>query len=535
MTSPGSRRGGYRHGLAQTFSQFRRNKRRTREIRLGGDGVAGYELEPRICMSSLSSLDLVARQGQILQVGIGADPSIDDLGTVAVVGNLASCVGGPFEGGSQASLKPDGDGNQHRPQPGDDDFVGPLPPDDERQRSSQPAEVSGAFLTGGAEVLPGYDKSMSFSEVVQGDSDTCVFSSVLSAVARTNFDLASGITIASKKSATDYLYNVRLYEPASGGGFKAILIPEEFDGTVNQSDASSTDPNEFWPTLYLRAYLSLERSLNLDYHVALNAFEALTGRPAVRAGNFGTVVANDPAITPSWIAATLGSGTPMVAGTLPVSAANPDPYKLDPAHGIIGFHSYTVLGVNTPASRSPTPTYVTLRNPWAIDTTSSYFDSNHDGVLNSVEYTKFDQGLDGNNDGIIRVPWSAFSTYFCYVTVSSLSGASINSPAAAPPAFNKAAPVPTSVYAGQSIGPIDVSATDAHGKTISYHLAKNDPGNVNASGQYSWTPLPNQTGTYFVTVTAKSTLLSSVSETFKVNVHADVPTIGSISASPFNG
>ena len=202
------------------------------------------------------------------------------------------------------------------------------------------------------------------------------------------------------------------------------------------------------------------------------------------------------------------------------------------AHGIIGDHAYTVLGIEIPASGSPGSTFVTLRNPWAIDTSPLYFDSNHDGVLQSVESTKFHQGLDGNNNGIIRVPWSAFSTSFLYVTVSSLSGPSINFPEAAPPTFSKAAPTPISVYAGQSTGPINVSASDPHGNTVSYHLGKNNPGNVNAAGQYSWTPLPNQTGTFPITVTAQSTPLSSVSETFTVTVRADIPTISAISANP---
>ena len=62
------------------------------------------------------------------------------------------------------------------------------------------------------------------------------------------------------------------FRPAQG--FQSIPVAVEYDGTLDTSDARSTDPNEFWPTLYQRAYRAVETAYNLDV-----ATDGRSGRP----------------------------------------------------------------------------------------------------------------------------------------------------------------------------------------------------------------------------------------------------------------
>ena len=144
------------------------------------------------------------------------------------------------------------------------------PPDDESQASAKPQPVSGAFLVDGSESAD----SLTFDKVVQGMADTCAFDATLSAVALSNFDLASAISVLSQNSPTDVTYDVRLYQLAPGGGIEPVEVSVEYNGTIQPGDNRSTDPNEFWPTLFQRAYLNLESSLGQDYHSETNAFRA---------------------------------------------------------------------------------------------------------------------------------------------------------------------------------------------------------------------------------------------------------------------
>ena len=417
--------------------------------------------------------------------------------------------------------------SSHVPQPGDPDFVGPPDPNnsgDEGTRPHEPQQVTGMYLTDGAASDPGYDKAMSFDKVVQGQSDTCAFASTLSAVALSSFDLASGITLVSQQSPSDYLYDVRMFEPQADGSYKPILIPEDFNGTINSSDAKSTDPNEFWPTLYQRAYLQVESAIGRDYHFSVNAFEALTGMPTV----FYTAAGFTQTVTPAFIENALNSGNPMTAGTV----ANSDPYHLDPAAGIIGDHFYAVVGIEIPASGATSGTYLTLRNPWGTDTTPLNFDKDGDGLLNAAEWVNFEHGLDGANDGIIRVSWSDFEKYFNNVNVGAITGPSIDHPQEPPPTFTNPNLGPFTAYEGQQLGPLDLSAVDSQGRTLTYHIQPGQPGVVGSNGQYTWTPLPTDLGTHFVTVVAQSNSLSAAFDTFEVDVLPVVPTVSAVIAAP---
>ncbi|MFI5454515.1 MAG: C2 family cysteine protease [Isosphaerales bacterium] len=182
---------------------------------------------------------------------------------------------------------------------------------------------------------------------------------MLSAVALTNFNLASGITILSEKSPTDFIYAVRMFKQVASG-FQRDDVQVEFNGNFLPSDVRSSDPNEFWPTLYQRANLSLESSLGQDYHDPIIAFGALTGTLGIQM--------SAASVLPSTLALWLNTGIPLIAGT--VNAG--DPYQLDPAQGVIGDHSYTVIGMEVPASGAASGSNVILRNPWGIDSTPPY-------------------------------------------------------------------------------------------------------------------------------------------------------------------
>jgi hypothetical protein len=391
------------------------------------------------------------------------------------------------------------------PQENDPNFVGPPSYANPNMSDTpdKPVPITGTYLANGAEPDPGYDKAMSFDKVIQGQSNTCAFASTLSAVALSNFDLASDISYVSQKGPDDYLYKVRLFTPGDNGTFSPVWIPEEFNGTINAGDATSTDPSEFWPALFQRAYLELEATLGQNYQTGVNAFEALTGQQATASNAIGL----GQAITPQWIEQNLNNGTPMIAGTVDAS----DPYNLDPSAGIIGNHDYTVVGIQIPPNDpAALNTYVTLRNPWGIDTYPKYFDTDGDYVLNGQEWHHFQQGLDGSNDGIIRVSWGAFQQYYDAVVASKITGPSINYPQDPPPSFKNPADFFFTVTVGQQVGPLDISAIDPDGLPVAYHLEAGNPGSVDANGQYTWIPQITDVGDYYITVFAQSNPLKFI-------------------------
>jgi hypothetical protein len=204
---------------------------------------------------------------------------------------------------------------------------------------------------------------------------------------------------------------------------------------------------------------------------------------------------------------------------------NPDPYTLDPSAGIIGDHDYTVVGIQNPSAGDPNATYVTLRNPWGIDTDPSYFDLDSDGGLDAPELAHFRKGLDGSNDGIIRVSWSDFQKYFSAVDLCQVTGPRINHPQGAPPTPNHPNPGPFTIGQGQTLGPIDLSAVGPQGQSVTYHVLAGHPGSVGSDGEYTWTVPPNAIGPWLVTVVAQSSPFSSIYETIEVDIQAVQPTV----------
>ncbi|MFO0863316.1 MAG: C2 family cysteine protease [Gemmataceae bacterium] len=351
---------------------------------------------------------------------------------------------------------------------------------------------------------------------------------MLSAVARTDFDLASGIKLHRFVSADTALYKVRMFKADASGTWRTHWIDVEWNGTARPTDLQSTTPGEFWMTLYQRAYLSPFNWVGENYASWENAFRSLTGR-----GISSFATAGD-AITPALsIKMWLGFGVPLVAGT-PFEGS----FVLG-SHGLIRNHAYTIIGIEAAqGDSSGANTYVTLRNPWGHDTSWQVFDTDGNGALSSAEQVSKRNGLDGNDDGLIRIPWQNFSQFFSRVYFSAnLTGAPSNKPLPAPPVFNTPEPGTLTIRAGQSLGPIDFSAKSSYGVGLFYSVLPQSNGRtlgyVNVqSGQFTWEPTSQHSGTYYITVVAQNhNSLATAARTIVVDVLSSTPTISSLSSS----
>ena len=413
-----------------------------------------------------------------------------------------------------------------RPYVNDPDTGQPRYIDEEYEQVDQPQQVSGTFLWGG-ESYRADTSAFSFDDIEQQQSDTCTFAAALSAVARSNVNLATGITLKKIQSDGSDVFSVRMYLADSGGAFHPYYVQVAYDGNIYPTDLQSTDTSEFWPTLYQRAYLDfMQNVVHKDYHLTTEAFKALTGQL------YTSFVPNGDARTQALqIQTDLNQGHPIVAGS-----RDNGPLVLD-SSGLIHDHAYTVIGVEVPPSGS-SGIYVTLRNPWAADTDWNIFDTNHDGALSddNGEYVAWLWGLDGSNDGIIRVPWSTFTSDFTSVTVSNVAGPPSNTPLAInPPVFWNAYDHTTqTTHEGEPLN-LDLWAYDPDGGSVFYSLKAGSPGYVNPqSGQYTWEPLSGQAGLYTVTVIAEvdfPSLIKTASLTFQINVASGAPHINSLTPS----
>lgn len=320
----------------------------------------------------------------------------------------------------------------------------------------------------------------------------------------------------------DFLFGVRLYTPNAQGTYQPVWINVPFDGTMYPTDLLSTDPNEYWPTLFQRAYLTLAQETGVSAENMGQAYEALTGQPY----NSGSISSSDISLA-STLSADLDAGEPVVAGTV-----SSGPLILD-SSGIISDHAYTVLGIDS----GPSGTYVTVRNPWAQDTDWTYYTNDPSVPLTLSQDAAMRQGLDGTNDGILRIPWSTFTSDFAaYIAGSNLFGPSLNTPESkTPPVFPEAGLGPQTVTEGDTLS-LNVAAVSQDGGTITYSLSPNNdpyngasPGSVNpTTGQYTWTP--GQYGDYNVTVIAQESPVDSYSLTFQVDVLPKVADVGSFTA-----
>ncbi len=403
-----------------------------------------------------------------------------------------------------------------------------------RQEIDDPQQVAGAFLSGQDVDDPqqitgsfltstnyGDTRAASFNDVIQRSSPTCAFAAVLSAVARSSFNLTSRITEAANG------YNVQLY----GASLQPVTINVPFDGTLSDQDLSLGDNGEIWPAIYQRAYLTLQTQLNRDPAATNNAFEAITGRTSTRQSlqNAQQLIA-----VVDQIKTALEGGSPVVASSADGDLSNSS--KLLPGtSGVIKNHAYTVLGVSHPVWNSLNGVTVTLRNPWGEDTSWRYYDFNHDDDKQFDEFDQEQRGLYGVDDGIIRLSWSTFVANFTSVRISALTGPSINEPAlgspATDPVFTNARPNPITIRQGETVT-IDFNATDPAGRVPFFSIV-NGPGYINPqSGIYTWLPTNNTSlREHWITVKAESAAYDHAVMSFQVTVSSGLPNVSSLIAS----
>ena len=391
--------------------------------------------------------------------------------------------------------------------------------DDDREddEADEPQQVAGAFLT---EVRYGDSRPMSFSDIRQGQLDTCIFSSALSATAYSNFNLESGIREISR-TETAITYGVRLFQK-SGTTLSAIEQQVVYDGTIRETDLQPRNGKDYWPLIYQRAYVTYATSLATNYRDSVFAFETLIGKSAVRA-NLTNSITQAEALRSALVA-----GQATLAGTK--AAAN---FVLENTYGTIKNHGYSILGVTIPTSGSLNNTFVTVRNPWGSDTTWTFYDSDGDGALNSTEIVRSQKGVDGANDGIIKLPWNVFISHFTSWTHTSRTGSNINNIVRVdlPVAFSSETPGPYSVFQGQRLE-VPIKATDPEGRFVYYEMVTNKGYIHPQTGVYSWEPRSTDLGTFNVTVKAETNPGDAQYVTFTVNVNNGLPRITKLTASP---
>jgi Ca2+-binding RTX toxin-like protein len=382
-----------------------------------------------------------------------------------------------------------------------------------------PVEVTGSYLTSQSRAD---SKPMFFNDINQGQLDTCVFMSTLSSVALTDFNLANSISVTSQTSTTT-IYSVKLWARNAQNQLVLHNRSVQFDFKLTLQDPEPGDSNEYWPAIFQRAYLDLAASVGRNYRSAVFALESLVGATA------SSRVMQNSLTFAKQIQTDLLAGRATITDTL---NSTPPGYIAGP-YGLFNNHAYTVMGIEIPDPNSLSNAYVTVRNPWATDTGSRFFDTDKNGTLSDTEWRNAKYGVDGTNDGLIRLPWSVFAANFDATHVSSRAGASINSPLPVY-AFTKPSPPAVTIYEGQRLR-VDVPTTHSSGRPV-YYVMNSSQGNVHLQdGIFDWEPKAASAGKYAVSIRAFLDPLNPLITTdiaFIVTVLPSGPTIGTATASP---
>ncbi len=205
------------------------------------------------------------------------------------------------------------------------------------------------------------------------------------------------------------------------------------------------------------------------------------------------------------------------------------------------YDSITTQPANQSADTGTNVTF-TAASAFANDAVQWYVRSNGGGTYtplsDSAQYTGVTTGTLTISGATTSLSGNLYQAVFYNSALTGPSGG-ISTQAASlyvypPPGFNHPNPGPFTVYAGQTLN-VDLSASDADGDPITYALSASSQGFVQLqSGQYSWQPLADQTGTYTVTLTAEDEFneLDSTTESFQVTVLPGGVNITSLSASP---
>ncbi|WP_437201177.1 C2 family cysteine protease [Planctomicrobium sp. SH664] len=393
------------------------------------------------------------------------------------------------------------------------------PEDKEEDQADTPVEVVGAFLTSGG---IGDKRNDDYTDVIQGFLDTCAFASSLSAAARTPLPLASRISILTTIGKT-VTYQVALYSQNSQGQWVSRNQQVSITGGLDEKDLRPGDGNEIWPAIFQRAYLDLCAATKLNYRSAETALGVLYGV------NSTTVTVNGKLDQAKQIRSALQAGSPVVVGTKDSTSR-----YLNGANGIVANHAYTVIGIEIPSNGDLKKTYISLRNPWGIDAELQQFDANGDGKISDVERDKWGTGLDGANDGLLRVPWSVFSESFDHTTIANYTGPDINSPLP----INQLVKFTTpnlgtfTVFEGQTLK-VNLKAVDPEGRFVYYTLLSKLGSVHPQTGVFSWEPPATTAGKSFtVRVKADTNGKDAATVAFLVKVVSAKPVITSLQVSP---
>ncbi len=383
--------------------------------------------------------------------------------------------------------------------------------DKETDPADEPVEVAGAFLH---QQSPFDNRSMSYNDIVQYQGGICAFASALSAVARTNIDLAGRITTATGG------YNVRLFN--KNLQLTTVFVP---NFTIQDTDLQPADNGEVWPAIFNRAFQTLSTSESKPFTNLAWCFESLTGVQSTDTPKRQF----DSFFTPGSIATALANGQPVALGTIDGTTD----LLIPGSNGLIETHAYTVVGIEG-TSGGANGTWITIRNPWGEDTSWSHYDTNHNNTVEDSEREARRHGLDGYSDGIIRLHWNNLIPFVEHIVISGYRGpSSINNPRPATlslPSFLPSTPTTASITSGQELQ-ITFKAVDSQNRFVSYQVREGDPGYVNLqTGKYTWTPNQFQFGTYYVTIVADVNSVEYAAHTVVVTVTAGYTTVGSLTA-----
>ena len=385
-------------------------------------------------------------------------------------------------------------------------------------QADEPVEVTGSFLTSQSAAD---SKPMFFNDVAQGQLDTCVFAATLSSVAMTDFNLANSLILDSQTTSGAH-YRVRLWarDVQNQNLFVPYVRAVYFDFKFATQDLKAGDRKEHWPAIFQRAYLDLANTLGRNYRSPVFALEALVGAAASSRTMQNTLAYAQQ------IRTDLLAGRATIAGTIDVASR-----YIGGTYGLIHNHAYTVMGIEIPASNSLAGTYVTVRNPWGTDSESKFFDADRNGTLSDAEFKDWKDGIDGTNEGRIRLPWSVFAANFDATQVSSRTGANINAPL---PAHSFTKPTPPSltlIYEGEPLR-VDVPTTHSSGRPV-YYVMNSSQGDVHLQdGIFTWEPKASSAGRYAVSIRAFIDPFTATDITFIVYVEPSGPTIVTTTASP---
>jgi hypothetical protein len=248
-------------------------------------------------------------------------------------------------------------------------------------------------------------------DIDQGLVDTCACLSALAAFAKTSpTDLATRIHFDT--TTGKYLVPI-----STNGHWTNVAVT--FDGSWTDNEPApptTTDgvSRDYWPILYERAYL---QALNVNTSNSDGSQWAVNGTKASdvysqtwRYTNvaLGAITGVTPQVRyplsdadKTFLESAVRAGKSVIANTQTVN------YAAVAGTGLVFSHAYTVVGVGTDARGS----YVDLRNPWGVDTTSS--------TLVGMSAANQAYFLQGNaNDGHVRVSWATFRQAFPTLAVA---------------------------------------------------------------------------------------------------------------------